>query len=227
MNQILILESQGQLCERLAREVALPFALHSIVGLEDAFQYAVRHSPAAIILDLEGDAQNRATLCERLRANALTQNIPLLVVDREANASVREMLYSKGVDDYLVQPVEGGELLLRLMARIRRFQEMKPRHHALGNMVLVPERHEVQVDGKSHHLSPLEFQLLRVFVANPNRSISRLELLNSIWGDVAVSNRTVDVHVSTLRRKLTNFNFSIDSIYGSGYILRETAPGRS
>jgi DNA-binding response OmpR family regulator len=68
-------------------------------------------------------------------------------------------------------------------------------------------------------LSQTEFDLLRVFLTNPNQNISRQEILKAVWNDAQVTERAVDAHISQLRQKLIGFNHSIKSLYGRGYIL--------
>jgi DNA-binding response OmpR family regulator len=103
---------------------------------------------------------------------------------------------------------------------VQRVQDLTNSGTLFGNLKLYPERLEAEIGEKFFQLSQTEFDLLRVFLANPNQKISRQEILQAVWNDAQVSGRAVDVHISQLRQKLIGFNHSIKSLYGRGYILR-------
>jgi DNA-binding response OmpR family regulator len=225
MKHLLVIDENTAVTDFIRDGLAHAFSVFATIDVIQAYDYAAKNCPLAVLVDMKAELSSEFGLCRRLRDNALTRHIPILMMLEEFSLTSMNQAYERGSDDYISKPVNLSELELRLKAHIRRAEESVPRHPIVGNLVLVPERHEIKLDGKTHRLSPLEFQLLRVFILNPNRSISRNELLKTVWQDVAVSNRTVDVHVSSLRRKLAGSDFAIDSIYGSGYILRPMQTG--
>lgn len=221
MNSLLVLEEDPKMQEMLRQGLGHAFQIHATNCRDQAMSFAVDRSPAAILVDLNSGNTKNLEFCEKLRSHALTRNIPILVMTCNGTAETMINAYSAGVDDYFSKPLPLKEIEFRIKARIRRLREMNLRHPTLGNLVLYEERNEVEVSGKPVRLSPLEFQLLRVFLANPERMISRDDLLRSVWGSSTVSLRTVDVHVSSLRRKIVDFAYTIHSVYGSGYVLRQ------
>lgn len=129
--------------------------------------------------------------------------------------------FDLGADDYIEKPVDLVVLKNRLNARIARSKDMGNENSNFENLKVFPERLEIELNGKLIRLSEIEFDLLRIFLTNPNKNISREEILNTIWKDTQVSERSVDVHISSLRKKLDDFNYAIKSLYGSGYILKK------
>ena len=219
MYQILILDENEEHQKTLREGLSHAFSVFATTDDQVASEYAILHAPSAILLDT--GKCNNTEICRKLRLNVLTRHIPILAMADDLSPETVNAVFEMDADDCIQKPINLDNLELRLKARIRRAEEVAPRRYRIGDIVLVPDRKEVELAGKPCHLSPTEFKLLRVFVLNPNRSISRLELLNTIWQDAVISNRTVDVHVSALRRKLVSSDYQIYSIYGSGYILRK------
>jgi DNA-binding response OmpR family regulator len=90
-----------------------------------------------------------------------------------------------------------------------------------GNLILNAARLEATVEDKTIPLLVLEFNLLRFFVLNKDRVVSRQQILEGVWKDAVVSNRTIDTHMVYLRKKLAGFSHTLATVYGAGYILRE------
>ena len=128
--------------------------------------------------------------------------------------------YQVGADDYFEKPIEIEELTARLQARLKRVEDIAGKVDTLGNLKIFFDRNEVELNGSVQSFSQIEFTLLKVFLLNVNKKVSREEILNTVWQGTKVEQRTVDVHISSLRKKLKEFNHQIDSLYGSGYILR-------
>lgn len=115
-------------------------------------------------------------------------------------------------------------MIARVTAKIRRLEEKidKTGLIACGNLVLDSKKLEARVDENPLTLSVLEFNLLKYFVINKERVVSRQQILEGVWKDSVVSNRTIDTHMVYLRKKLVGFNHTLATVYGAGYILRET-----
>jgi len=108
-----------------------------------------------------------------------------------------------------------------LKARVLRAEEMaKSSAISAGELKLHPDSLQVEYKGEFRKLSLIEFDLLVLLVANLNKMVSREDILKAVWKNVLVSQRTVDVHVSTLRKRIKGFDFSIKSLYGTGYMIK-------
>ena len=126
-----------------------------------------------------------------------------------------------GADDYISKPFGMMELTARVRAVLRRRPaENQPDEYRLGPLSVSPERHEVRVDGDIVHLTYKEFMLLQLLFENRDRVLTREVLLDRIWGlGTERENRTLDVHIRTLRAKLGPAGSCIQTVRGVGYRL--------
>jgi DNA-binding response OmpR family regulator len=181
----------------------------------------VPRGPAAIVLDwMLPDGQGVDLLTE-LRAAGL--RAPVLFLTARSDLVDRVVGLEAGASDYMVKPFEPRELVARLRAQLRASGGPAPALEASG-IRLDPARREVTAAGRPVMLTPKEFLLLELFLANPGRVYSREELLTRVWGyEQAPSTRTVDTHVLQLRQKLGDTLF--ETVRGFGYRFRGEAPG--
>ena len=128
-----------------------------------------------------------------------------------------------GADDYLCKPFTLEEVLARVESKIRRLEEQGPEARVtsqLGNLFLDHKKMEASIDGRVLQLSVLEFRLLEYFVRNGEEVLSRERILQDLWKGAVVTSRTIDTHVSFLRKKLARSRYAIRTLYGAGYILK-------
>lgn len=198
-----------------------PFEVYGLADLVQAQAFIRQRTPAAVVLvDPSGKEQ---AACEQLRRHG---TFPLIYVGTkdspvEAVASALDL----GADDYVTSEVSPRELRARLRAHLRRARDYTQAHRpvlAYGPMEVDRGLHEVRLHGNPVPLSPKEFALVEYFVLNADRVVRRDELLQRIWEFPAgLKSRTVDVHISRLRRKLAaaSSQVSIATIPGVGYKL--------
>jgi two-component system, OmpR family, phosphate regulon response regulator PhoB len=217
---LLLLDDDPLICEVFCEGLADDFVVTVTDDVDDAYRLAVKTPPDVLLLDMRLRTGNGIELCQRLRDNPLTRKIPIVIMTGYGNADNMIASYEVGADDFIEKPVNLRVIRTRLLARVQRVQDLTNSGALFGNLKLYPERLEVEIGEKIFQLSETEFDLLRVFLANPNRKISREEILKTVWKGVQVTKRAVDVHISQLRQKLTGFNHSIKTLYGRGYILR-------
>lgn len=159
-----------------------------------------------------------------LRALRETTDIPILILSARGEEQDRVDGLELGADDYVVKPFALRELIARVRAGARRRAvpaAQPPTALLRGSMRIEIDRRRVLISGTEVALRPKEFGLLVTLAMEPGRVFSRQILLDSVWGeDVIVDERTVDVHVSWLRGKLTDAGLtgaSIRTVYGTGY----------
>ena len=127
-----------------------------------------------------------------------------------------------GADDYLVKPFGVMEMVARVKAVLRRCERHDENELKVGNISMNETKHIVTADGAKVTLTLKEFEMLKLFMQNPGRVLSRDRLLSEIWGiDYTGESRTVDVHIKTLRQKLGESGRMIETVIGVGYRLEE------
>jgi len=189
-------------------------------GLEIAFQ----HKPDLILLDVMMPGMDGLEVCRRLRGDERTGRIPLIMLTARGAESDRVVGLELGADDYVTKPFSPRELIARVRAVMRRVhaaaEPREVRRH--GDLVLDSGRHEVTYRGKPIPLTATEFRILEYLLSRPGRVLSRSDILESALGDdVAVTDRTVDVHVTAIRRKLGRAGELLETVRGFGYRFRE------
>jgi two-component system phosphate regulon response regulator PhoB len=225
--KVLVVEDERALTEALSynlgREGYEVFIAHD--G-RDGLRKAQTILPDVVILDLMLPVLNGIELCRELRAGARTAAIPVLMLTAKAEESDQIVGFAVGADDYVTKPFSVKVLLQRVRALLRRGQNVE----AAGEVV---EHGQLKLDKRSHRvaygtteliLTPTEFRLLETLMRQPGRAFTRQDLMDSAIGDGAVVlERTIDVHIKSLRRKLMDAGASdlIETVRGVGYRFRE------
>lgn len=197
---------------------------HGQTGYETAFKQKFD----LILLDLMLPGMNGFEIMSKLRSEGVTTPVIILTA-KNAEEEVVQGLKS-GADDYITKPFGVAELLARVAAVLRRANGQEERESVvqdnsqilLGALTIFPEKYEVTLNGEAITLRPKEFEVLLYLARKPGVVMTRDDLMNAVWGfDYIGGQRTVDVHVSSLRKKLEldPQSVHIDSIRGVGYKL--------
>jgi DNA-binding response OmpR family regulator len=172
-----------------------------------------------ILLDLGLPDIDGMTLCRQIRA--VSTVVGVIVVSARGEVDDRIQALQAGADDYLVKPYDVGELVARIQAVYRRSKDRGAAEEPIvfQDVTLDLGRHEVRVAGKPVGLSRKEFQVLALIMSARGEVVKREQILADVWGrNGAAENRTLDVHVATLRTKLAR-PFLIETVRGVGYRL--------
>jgi DNA-binding response OmpR family regulator len=196
----------------------------------DALRQVKETRPDVILLDLMVPQLNGWELCRRLKQDASTRTIPVIMVSGRAEEGDKVLGFEMGADDYVTKPFSPRELLARVRAVLRRGKpaEAPPGKHHLkaGDLEIDRHRFEVTMHGRPVDLTRTEFELLAALVGTPGRVFGREELLDLVWGqDGFVEPRTVDVHVARLRAKFTDAKLpppGVETVRGVGYRFRDS-----
>jgi DNA-binding response OmpR family regulator len=195
----------------------------------DAVTRARDIRPELILLDIMVPQLNGWEVCRRLKSEAETRAIPIIMVTGRAEEGDKVLGFELGADDYVTKPFSPRELVARVRAVVRRGRHKEPlekkTHLRAGDLEIDRLRFEVRMKGQAVELTPKEFELLATLVAAPGRVFGREELLDLVWGhDGFVEPRTVDVHLARLRAKFSAAKVpmpAIDTVRGVGYRLRD------
>ena len=182
-----------------------------------------RERPRLVVLDvgLPGGVDG-LEVCRRLRAAEATAAVPMVMLTARDGEVDRVLGLELGADDYVTKPFSPRELVARVRAVLRRADGPPPPSDGVltaGRVVVDTGRREASVDGAVVPLATREFDLLRHLADNPGLVLSRRQLLDGVWGaDWIGDERTVDVHVRQLRRKLGDA-LPLATVWGVGYRL--------
>lgn len=195
------------------------------VGFENAREFYAAladDTPELIMLDIMLPGEDGISILKRLKADARTADIPVIMATAKGNEYDKVIGLDLGADDYLAKPFGMMEMASRVRAVLRRSGRAaeKPQLICVGSLEMDLNEHSVTADGIRVQLTLKEFELLRTFMTNPGRAFTREQLLSSVWcEDFLGETRTVDVHVGTLRQKLGSCGKYIRTVRGVGYRL--------
>ena len=221
--RVLILEDEADLADlvtlHLEREglsvAAFPDGTSGLKAIE-------RELPDLVVLDLMLPGLDGFEVCRRMRAGESTTDIPVLIVSARGEESDIVTGLELGADDYIVKPFSPRELVARARALLRRRSTGGGSTEAmgLGPIRIDTDRHEVFLDDDPLFLTYTEFLVLAYLARKPGRVRSRGEILEAI-GEKHVLERTVDVHVASLRKKLGAAGEWIETVRGMGYRAKD------
>lgn len=184
----------------------------------EGLQLAVEERPDAIILDIMLPRLNGFEVTKKLRADARTAAIPLLILSAKGETDSRIKGLELGADDYLPKPFSPRELVLRIEALLRRKKVTAATTPSSGPFVVDRSAMKITLDGKRLDLTSTEFKLLSLLTFREGAILSRETLLVEVWGySSTVDTRTVDTHMRRLREKLGTHAALLETIRGEGY----------
>jgi two-component system phosphate regulon response regulator PhoB len=223
--RILIIEDERALTEvltyNLQREGYETIVVHD--G-QEGLRKAHALLPDLILLDLMLPTMDGLEVCRELRAGEHTRHIPIIMLTAKTEETDQVVGFSLGADDYVTKPFSVKVLVQRIKALQRRAEAgNEPAENVEHLGVRIDRvRHRASVDGNDLDLTPTEFRLLECLVRQPGRAFSRSQLMDFAIGQGAiVLERTIDVHVKSLRRKLGPAADFIETVRGVGYRFRE------
>lgn len=241
MNRVLIIDDDIELCS-LLKDYLEPegFRIETAHDSESGFKRVFCGEYSLVVLDVMLPGVNGFDVLRRIREQS---RIPVIMLTARGDDVDRIVGLEMGADDYLAKPFNPRELVARIRAVQRRTEPMTRLRDAAneglledGGLRLDPTRHLVTVNGSSLQLTSVEFSLLHVFMSNKGRVVSREDLAEQVLGrKLAVFDRSIDVHVSSLRKKLAVENQSpntqlaerIKSVRGVGYLFTAVVPQES
>ncbi len=183
--------------------------------------------PDVVILDLMLPILNGLEVCRELRAGERTRRLPILMLTARAEETDQVVGFSLGADDYVTKPFSVKVLVQRLKALQRRYEADGESADVLEHLGVRIDRlrHQAYVEEHTCDLTPTEFRLLECLLRQPGRAFTRSDLMDAAIGEGAiVLERTIDVHVKALRRKLGVAGELVETVRGVGYRFRESLP---
>ena len=229
MNKILVIDDDSAINELI--KVNLELCGYKVIQAFDGttgFAMCKQELPSCVILDVMMPEVDGFTVAQRIRKNAGTSEIPILMLTALSQVSDKVNGFNIGVDDYLVKPFDMEELQVRVRALLKRSRQIPESASTrdlltLGEITLLPETYCVKINDKQAKLTPIEFEIFNLLFQNHGNMVSSAQLLKDIWGYAPDDDiETIRVHIRHLRTKLdkiSNGKKYIETIYGGGYKL--------
>jgi len=198
---------------------------------QDGINQARSIMPDIILLDLMIPVIDGIEVCRQLRAESTTRETPIIMVTAKSEEVDQLIGFSVGADDYVIKPFSVRVLMEKVKTLLRRHTRSQGAGLDIvsnGPVEVDRRRHRVLLDQKQLELTPSEFRLLDTLIRNPGRAFERSELMNSALGaDTLALERTIDVHIRSLRKKLGVHADVIQTVRGVGYRFRESSSATS
>lgn len=203
------------------------YEIYSFPSADKAMEKLDKIQPDLFILDIMMEGMDGYEFCRILRSSEKNKNIPIIFLSAKTEEFDKVLGLELGGDDYVSKPFGIKELISRVKAVLRRttrevIKEEKKDVIKYKGIEFFPEKYQLKVDGEDVKLTKSEFQILSIFLENPGKIFSRDNIIDSIRGfDVYVVDRTIDVHIMNLRKKLGSYKNVITTFSGIGYGFKE------
>ena len=175
--------------------------------------------PDLVLLDISLPEEDGLSVLKKLRMAPQTRKLPVVMLTAKNTEYDRVIGLDNGADDFISKPFGMMELMARVRAVLRRtVPEEQNREYQVGKLYVCPARHTVSVNGEEVTLTYKEFQILCLLLENRGMVLSRNTLMDQVWGmEIDRENRTLDVHIRTMRSKLGDAGTYIETVRGVGY----------
>ncbi|MBW2040328.1 MAG: response regulator [Deltaproteobacteria bacterium] len=224
--KILVVDDEEDILELVRYNLAQEgYQVTSVTSGEEALKQVRTGVPDLIILDLMLPGVDGLDVCKQLKNDTRTAHIPIVMLTAKGEETDIVIGLELGADDYITKPFSPKVLLARVKAVLRR-RKGEPIGETdvirIGDLMIHPGRYEVLIKGKPIKLTSTEFRVLHFMARRPGWVFTRYQIVDAARGeDVAVTDRSVDFHMASLRRKLGPYGDYIETVWGVGYRFKE------
>ena len=225
--RVLVVDDEEDLCEILQFNLETEgYSVDVANSAEEALKKDITVYNL-LLLDVMMGEMSGFKMARQLRENPKTANVPIIFLTAKDSENDRLTGFNVGADDYISKPFSIREVLARVKAIIRRAESNKapvaiPLHLTYENLEMHMENKKVMLEGVEIPFTKKEFEILKLFLENKNRVFSRDEMLTRVWSDeVIVLDRTIDVNITRLRKKIGPYGKNIVTRLGYGYCFEE------
>jgi two-component system alkaline phosphatase synthesis response regulator PhoP len=225
-HRILVVDDEDDLLELVRYNLAKEgYDVVCVGSGEEALKAARKDPPDLIVLDLMLPAVDGLEVCRRLKGDARTREVPIVMLTAKSEESDMIAGLDRGADDYIAKPFSPRVLTARIKALLRRHDAQRQAEAELTievhELAINPGRHEATLAGRLLELTYTEFALLLFLARRPGWAYTRMQIVDAVKGeDYPVTERSVDVQVAGLRKKLGAFGSYIETVRGVGYRFR-------
>lgn len=226
-SKVLIVEDDPDIVDILSYNLKqADLKVTSVPDGSSALAEVKRRLPDLILLDLMLPKVDGLEVCRLLKSEPETKNVPIIMITAKGEEVDRIVGLELGADDYIIKPFSPREVVLRVRSVLKRsvadFQKEITAKIEANGVIIDIDRRQVNYKGKSIDLTATEFDLLSILAKTPGRVFTRNLLMDLVWGqDYYGVDRTVDTHMSRLRRKLGSGGKNLQTVHGIGYRFKE------
>lgn len=229
--QILVIDDEPDICELLKYNLENEgYGVQVVHDGEEGLRKVSNETWDLVVLDLMLPGKSGLDICREMKRSAVSESIPIIMLTAKGSETDKIVGLEIGADDYITKPFSPRELLARVKAVLRR-AESKTEASSSDKLVLESQglkmdlgRYEVSLQGVPLKLTNTEFRILQCLLEKPGHVFSRSQLVDHALGkDVSVVDRTIDVHVTNLRKKMGKDGPEIENIRAVGYRLKTGA----
>ncbi|MEC8840382.1 MAG: response regulator [Candidatus Poribacteria bacterium] len=226
-SKVLIVEDDPDIVDILSYNLKqADLKVKSVPDGSSALAEVKRRLPDLILLDLMLPKVDGLEVFRLLKSEPETKNVPIIMITAKGDEVDRIVGLELGADDYIIKPFSPREVVLRVRSVLKRsvadFQKEITAKIEANGVIIDIDRRQVNYKGKSINLTATEFDLLSILAKTPGRVFTRNLLMDLVWGqDYYGVDRTVDTHMSRLRRKLGGGGKNLQTVHGIGYRFKE------
>jgi DNA-binding response OmpR family regulator len=223
MEKILLVEDSPEV--KIVVQASLKdFDVYACSGIQEAERQLQKNKFSCMILDIELPDGDGVSFFSQLQSRPDFSSLPTFFLTGKTDLSQKLAAFSLGADDFITKPFEPAELRARVQARLKKSRSSSSNEIKLGNLTLFKDQMRVMIASSEEKeivsLTLLEFKILQLLLKDPERIFERDVIIDEVWGKSAnIVDRTVDAHVSHLRKKLSKSNLFIEAIPSIGYKL--------
>ena len=224
--KLLIVDDEPQIRMLLKEFLSETFDVELAANGKEALVLAKSYKPNVILMDIMMPELDGVTTVQKLRMDDHTRHIPVLMLTAANTSQERIRAFNFGADDFISKPFEVDELVSRINAKLNRVKELRelpPDRIEVSNLVMDLRSREVTIDKKTIELAPVEFGILELLLVKLGSVVSRKEIMKEVWQDGRKSDRLIDAHVTSLRKKIDLFVGELQTVYGEGYRMKADA----
>lgn len=223
---ILVIDDEEDILELVRYNLTKEgYAVHCVASGEEGLKVARAQKPNLIILDLMLPGIDGLDVCKLLKGDPATQHLTIIMLSAKGEESDVVTGLELGADDYVTKPFSPKILIARVRSALRRRSEKSSDENSplvREGLKIDPARHEVHLGGQLLDLTATEYKLLHFLARHPGMVFTRLQLVTAVHGDdYPVTDRSVDVQIVGLRRKLGDFGLNIETVRGVGYRMKD------
>jgi len=226
MHQILLIEDSEEFQKIVLRSLGNKNQIHRATTADEGFKIIEKNKIDLILLDITLPGRDGYSLMVQLQSSLKFKNIPVICLTGRKDITDKVTAFKLGADDYILKPFDPLELRARVEAKLSKIQDKREVAELISMGDLRTDRsvHRVSIvengNEKIVSLTPIEFKLLCHMARQPDRPFTRDQLLAAAWSDhTNIYDRTVDVHICGLRRKLLSLSYYVKAVAGVGYKL--------